>query len=102
MQHGIDTRNPSRPSRARVRWRMRVKMFLGQTFEHNGKVEHARRLGRELELDNRLEGLHSHHFVASSRLCFTVPVRRGQGQVLSGATAARVIHTKPRAIAEMQ
>ena len=54
-----------------------MKMFLSQTFEHYREMEHARCLGRELELDNRLESLHSHDLVA----CFTVPVGRGQGQV---------------------
>ena len=38
-------------------------MALSQTFEHCGEMEHARCFRRELELDDRLKGLYSHHLV---------------------------------------
>ena len=57
-------------------------MPLSQTFEHCGEMEHARCFRRELELDDRLEGLHSHHLVMVwSFFCLQLFVGSGLDQV---------------------
>jgi hypothetical protein len=68
----------------------RTKVFLSQTFKHNGEMEHGRGLRRELKLNNRFEGLHS-----CTSLRVWVCSSAGQartGSSLSGALQCVLFH----------